>query len=435
MKTKQFLEKFKIQKALGDYKKSLSFGDKLTMYNCSYKVLKSDEQYTLLEDEKNIKMAIPTDKLQLLMKTGQAQNSGLVNFIKSFKDNLNKGATPGMSKPSSGATQPASNPNQHGQPIGTVSRGADGEMYKKVSSNPAKWVHVTEGSSHTNPGEKADDHMAHPENQKAFIQIRNKVMSNTHPEDHPKLEKLLKDYMAQKAKIKNLRDAHNVGEVGKDGKPISAKQTTRSFHVSRFAAMEERADGLKRRFLDAVKASKARPDLKDGQKSAAKMQQKGEGEGSHITPSQDELQHALDKGKMAIVSAGKNPKDAKEKDMTPEQQEARHQELLKYLRKEGYKFTEAKGNYDGEEKSIHVHNMSEHDAAKLGEKFNQDSVIHVDKGEQKMIYTTGENKGKHHKGKGWKEAQGAKNYYTELKTRDGKKFKYALNFDFDKLHD
>ncbi len=90
------------------------------------------------------------------------------------------------------------------------------------------------------------------------------------------------------------------------------------------------------------------------------------------------------------------------------------------------------GNYDGEEKSFMVINADPKHIEELGTKYNQDSVINSSAGENRMVFTTGENKGKQHIGQGFEEKPDADNYYSEADV-GGEKFKFALNFDFDNL--
>ena len=69
---------------------------------------------------------------------------------------------------------------------------------------------------------------------------------------------------------------------------------------------------------------------------------------------------------------------------------------------------------------------------KLGIKFNQDSIIFVDRGKNEYIYTTGPNKGMEHTGSGFDEVPiDAVSGYTEVEAVGASPYKFALDLDFD----
>ena len=162
-----------------------------------------------------------------------------------------------------------------------------------------------------------------------------------------------------------------------------------------------------------------------------KRRPKGMGEVIPIV-SRADLGKILDKTKIGIISAGKNPK--LESDMSKEEQLKRHEALKAELIDLGYVITEVEGMYDGEEPSIMFigHDATRNEIKALGKKYNQDSVIFVDEGNNEMIYTTGENAGKRHVGKGFEWKPDADNYYSKV-TTGSETSKFALNFDFDAL--
>lgn len=164
------------------------------------------------------------------------------------------------------------------------------------------------------------------------------------------------------------------------------------------------------------------------------LKRRGEGEGKEIKLTHEQLTWILKNGTFGLISAGKNPK--LEPNMTQAEQKARHEKLRADLRLGGYVYTEVEGHYEGKEPTFLVmaHNLPENEAKILGKKYNQDSVIHAVSGQNKMHYTTGDNEGQHRQGNGYEEKPDAKDYYTIVKHPDGSFTKFALNFDWDKLH-
>ena len=71
----------------------------------------------------------------------------------------------------------------------------------------------------------------------------------------------------------------------------------------------------------------------------------------------------------------------------------------------------------------------------LGAKYNQDSVIHSKDGENKLTFTTGDNKGKFHPGQGFQEVPEAEDFYSVVKTDDGNEVKFSLGLNFEKMEE
>ena len=158
----------------------------------------------------------------------------------------------------------------------------------------------------------------------------------------------------------------------------------------------------------------------------------------------DELHKTLSEGYYSLVSGGKNGKDPKEEKMKPDDPffHERHLALRDELEKNGLRYTEVVGHYnddnpqDTESTFMVFHdgkNLTDKTAGKflvqhrsardfsttrlldrLGEKFNQNSVLHSRAGRNLMVFTTGKNRGKKCGGKGWKEAPEAENFYTDI---------------------
>jgi ADP-ribose pyrophosphatase YjhB (NUDIX family) len=158
------------------------------------------------------------------------------------------------------------------------------------------------------------------------------------------------------------------------------------------------------------------------------------GLGGHTEISSKDLDETLKNGKYSIISAGRNPANAEDRGLTDDQVKERYKRLEQDLKDKGYKYTKVKGHYGGEEESFLVQHADPKEMNELGKKYNQDSVIHSDKGENKLHFTTGENADKHHKGKGYEEVPDAKDYYSVINTSDGQQKKFSLNLDFGKHH-
>jgi len=221
----------------------MKFGDKLRVYNNVYKICASNEQYTILQDDKNIKFALPTAKIADLIKKGIINNEGAVSFMKALKvgsqlseSSQRVGVTPktvnqGMAK----LPKTDGNEQNKGVPVGTIRQGADGQEYKKISANPSIWVHVTSGTAHHGPGEEEIGGVSpfHPnstENMKIYHKAVNKVVLNTHPDDHEKLKKMIKDYIETRVKLKNLSQVYSTPHLDSSGKQQQRKIDQKTFN-------------------------------------------------------------------------------------------------------------------------------------------------------------------------------------------------------------
>lgn len=157
-------------------------------------------------------------------------------------------------------------------------------------------------------------------------------------------------------------------------------------------------------------------------------------QGGHVSLHEKDLKTSIATGPMSIISAGRNSNNPEDRGMTDEQISTRYKKLEQELKDRGYKYTKVKGHYGAPEDSFAVHHADTDEMDELGEKFNQDSVIHTKNGENKLHYTTGKHKGEHHKGTGHEEVPEAKDFYSEVPTINGKRYKFSLNLDFGKYH-
>lgn len=260
MSNKDFLEKFKIKKALDGFRVQLNYGDKLHMFNCLYKVVKFDDKgYTMLEDDRNSRFALPSDKLMLMMKKGLIKNFGLLNLNKAQQisgPSRKIGVTPkAVNQAYSGKGEGSGKPGPQGEPVGTTKQGADGEWYKKVQDHPSMWVHVGKGTSHVSPGSEASNPLADADTQHKFSQIRAAIKQHAHPEDHDKLIKLAENFVEEQSKFKNKLASHNAGDIDQKGNKLPKTGVARSAMQDAYAH-QDKAIEIKKKLIDLIKESR-----------------------------------------------------------------------------------------------------------------------------------------------------------------------------------
>lgn len=166
------------------------------------------------------------------------------------------------------------------------------------------------------------------------------------------------------------------------------------------------------------------------------------------------LHEVLSKGYFTVLSAGRNPNDPAESGMKEDDAyfHERHLALQDELEKLDAPYTEVIGHYGGREssfivfhddtmlppataKSILVHyekdsvEKNRKDMEALGEKFNQDSVLHGDNGQNDIAFTTGEKKGKNCGSRGWEEVPDAEDFFTDIELDKTQHTKVRLNIE------
>jgi hypothetical protein len=256
---KDFLENFKLKKAIGNYKASLNYGDKLSAFNCLYKIVSSSESgYTILEDEKNSRVAIPTLKLSYLMKKGVITNLGAVNFAK---------AIPTASRPAGVSPKPQKgviNDKPRGEPVGTRRQGSDGHWYMKVQEQPSKWIHVGEGTPgsgqgtvHDSPNAPAKDLMdnIHPKDHEHYEKMRSRITAEAHPDDHENLLKVADTWIKHIIIGKNLKTAHHMSIDPDTGKPLKSSGISGSA-VQALNVHHDKGEQIKKKLINAIVASR-----------------------------------------------------------------------------------------------------------------------------------------------------------------------------------
>lgn len=176
----------------------------------------------------------------------------------------------------------------------------------------------------------------------------------------------------------------------------------------------------------------------------------------HVVLDKKALVKTLSEGHFSIISAGRNDRDPLEEKLSPDDEifHKRHEMLKDELEKAGIPFTEAAGCYGaGREPSFFVFHddtelspktvksvMLHHSDAKelnerkkildkLGEVFNQNSVLHGEAGKYSLSFTTGERKGKICSGEGWKEIENPRDdqFYTDMSLVDKDHTKFELD--------
>jgi hypothetical protein len=292
-------------------------------------------------------------------------------------------------------------------PIGTIHTYADGQRYKKVQEGVWTPVAGLEDKSHA------------------------KWLQHKDPKVRQKASGMIEEHAGKADKVKQLIEQRTREQ--KHGDEIK-RQTMKEAIGHVRTAMSKLYDGdVPEGMEDHFKKVEDQAGIPS--ELQRKIGKRGKGQGREIKLSKDELQTLLKSGKYALISAGRNPAHEEDVKLGDDKIQERYDSLKNELVEGGYAFSNVKGHYGGQEDSflVMVHEADKEYIKKLGTKFNQDSIIYSEKGKHEMHFTTGEKKGKHHKGEGLDpKAEGAEDYYSEAETADGEKVKFALNFDFAK---
>ena len=157
--------------------------------------------------------------------------------------------------------------------------------------------------------------------------------------------------------------------------------------------------------------------------------------GGQVNLHSKDFEAAMKHGPFSIISAGVNSDSEEDRGMTNPRLSQRTKRLEQELQDASYKYAKLKGQYGGSSEAYLVFHGDEKHLNDLAKKFNQASVIHSKKGEHRMHHVSGENEGKHHKGKGYTEVPEAKDYFSSLNTSDGQQKKFNLTLDYGKYHE
>ena len=229
--SKNFIKEFKIEKALGDLRPVIEKGDKLSMFGCSYSVLEANNSHVMLEDESGTKLALPSNKMQLLLKSGHITKTGSL-IRKALPQGGNSGSIGGM-------------------PVGTTRPDPKGGFRKKISMNPSVWVHLTNGTVH--PDHQSDtkhEHLIHPEEVTQYNRVMDKV-KQAKPEDQEKLKKIFHDYIKDVRAFKSLQHANSIPETDEKGNKMQLK----NFELNHVLSFNDKARETLHKFTTVLKKS------------------------------------------------------------------------------------------------------------------------------------------------------------------------------------
>lgn len=121
-----------------------------------------------------------------------------------------------------------------------------------------------------------------------------------------------------------------------------------------------------------------------------------------------------------------------EKPMATPTHQGENAGLKQRLNQMGLHYQETKGKYGSPENSLIIHGPTKEQMFGLGKEFGQESVVHGENGNHKLLYTSGSNEGMYHDMKPeikyYRTAP--QDNFTEV---PGRGF-FSLDFDFDKVH-
>ena len=167
---------------------------------------------------------------------------------------------------------------------------------------------------------------------------------------------------------------------------------------------------------------------------AKRLARRQPGHGEKIALNKEELGLVLATGKYALVSAGKNPNSPEDAKLTPADFAKRTEQLRQQLVTDGFAYSDVVGHYGEMENSflVMIHDADREHVRKLGELFNQDTILYSAGGKHEYHFTTGQKKGQYVKSEGHQTFEVApSDYYTEFTHPDGSITKFLLNLDFD----
>jgi hypothetical protein len=161
------------------------------------------------------------------------------------------------------------------------------------------------------------------------------------------------------------------------------------------------------------------------------------------TFSQKTIEYVLNNGGYAIISAGRNPAIWTDLSLSDEMIQRRTEHLIADI-ENTYIYSSMFGVYDGGNETsflIILHNVLPtkelEKFMKLGEKYNQDSIIYVKQAKptkQQLIYTTGQYQGKYVEGKGYEKLLlNVTDNYSRIQLCSNSTFQFTLNFDFNHM--
>jgi len=246
------------------------------------------------------------------------------------------------------------------------------------------------------------------------------------PKEKPKAKKEKKedpDYSKTEHFEDIVRNAEfNIDEVYTKISELKVSPQVAQNFKDKYGANGETPREALQNFIDEVKANDTKKERAENYSSTTKI-------------NRETFENTLDSGKFGFISAGKNPNDPTDAKMDDKAVNERYDKLRIELDDLGIEYVEVEGKYGESEASFMIMNADRKALQDLGKKYNQDSIIYGENGNNEMIYTTGENAGKMQTGKGWEEKPEADDFYSVIEFANGEQLKFALNFDFDNLLD
>lgn len=156
--------------------------------------------------------------------------------------------------------------------------------------------------------------------------------------------------------------------------------------------------------------------------------------GHQVRLSKAQLVKLLETGDYALLSAGRNLNHPADRTLSNDDIDKRAKKLQIDLVRSKLLYQKVLGKYGVSEESYLVLSSikNESQLLGLGAKYNQESIILGSKGLQKMVYTTGNDLGFGYYGRSYSEiGPDQTDYYTEVITGEGLKFRFSLNFNFE----
>lgn len=234
--SKEFIERFKIEKALGPLIPVLEKGSKLNMFGCVYTITNSDDKVTLLLDEAGTRLALPSHKLQLLLKCGYIRKAGI------------------LEKSQMGVMR------QNALPVGTVKPDPKGGFRKKVSMQPSRWVHLTHGTSHTDHASPAQHPAVNSKERAQYKRVIEKI-KQVPKEKRGEIISSFKDYIKNAKAFENLQTATSMHDVDEKGNKVRFTNTEVSQGAKQIQQYKAKAGEARSKFITSLKQA-----LKSGDK-------------------------------------------------------------------------------------------------------------------------------------------------------------------------
>ena len=249
---KDFVKDYRINKSLKGYSEELGKGDSLLMFNNEYKVVSpKGSKQIILQDKKDLMIAVPSNKIKFLL------NKGHIQKLRKSNGNGKSVLTPqgfiAEQKKPTDRVQAQAEASSGVRTKAQVGEIRNGRM--KVSENPSKWVHVQTGRSFS--AHDAEDHhhdLHHPDDLATAHKFHRNIMQKTHPEDHSKLKKMIDEYLGHHRSLKNIHlvNRHVTKQGGK----------APSTFLNNAHSLSEERDKQWKKFADAYKASVKKNILK-----------------------------------------------------------------------------------------------------------------------------------------------------------------------------